>query len=43
MITIKEMAEMLYPAKQTCFIGDRLHLVVVNDAWNQYHHSIKCH
>ena len=31
MITIKEMAEMLYPAKQTCFIGDRLHLVVVND------------
>ena len=25
------MAEMLYPAKQTCFIGDRLHLVVVND------------
>ena len=28
---LKEMAEMLYPAKQTCFIGDRLHLVVVND------------
>ena len=28
---LKEMAEMLYPVKQTCFIGDRLHLVVVND------------
>ncbi len=28
---LKEMAEKLYPAKQTCFIGDRLHLVVVND------------
>ena len=28
---LKDMAEKLYPAKQTQFIGDRLHLVVVND------------
>lgn len=28
---LKEMAEMLYPKKQTCYIGDRLHLVVVED------------
>ena len=28
---LKDFAEKLYPAKQTCFIGDRLHLVVVND------------
>ena len=28
---LKEMAEKLYPKKQTDFIGDRLHMVVVND------------
>ena len=28
---LEEMAEMLYPKKQTCYIGDRLHLVVVED------------
>ena len=28
---LKQMAEMLYPKKQTCYIGDRLHLVVVED------------
>ena len=36
---LKEMAEMLYPKKQTCYIGDRLHLVVVEDGDIRRHSS----